>query len=206
MKYNYYSKRIQSSKLLSKINGSFDIGINNTLKTLDKRAKNDRLYEEGYKWFEDGKDLEDATEVIDYFGQKIVKKEQRNFKHGFFEGIKKYGNICGINKMGRNELPEKYANNEIFIGGYNDAISTVGYNFGRKGYTRDSLPQKLVGDEIFIKKYEEGIKRYGYEFGYKGVTANMLPPELVNEVAFLEGYRDGIEKRASVAEKKAKRR
>ena len=91
--------------------------INNS-RAISKSLLNNKLFNEGQGWFLAGKKLEDATDIVEYCGTLVAKKNQNNFKHGFFAGAYDYGYKAGYKGTNIESIPEYISNIEKFSGGY----------------------------------------------------------------------------------------
>ena len=69
------------------------------------------FYKEGLIWFNSGKSLEDATEVVDFLGEQKELKDILYFQRGYQEGLIQKGMEDGYNERNLFEIEHKYIEN-----------------------------------------------------------------------------------------------
>ena len=87
-KYNRLDAPLRTAKEFNNISFNRELGDERTLKTMNKVRENNRLYNEGKKLALAGGDINTAIELVEENGKMISKKDHRNFKAGYMEGLR----------------------------------------------------------------------------------------------------------------------
>jgi len=100
----------------------FDDATKRNLIFANKSRVASQLYKEGIEWFKSGKDLEEATKLVDFFEEQKQLKDIVYFQRGFQEGLMQLGFEFGYNKRDLRYIFGKNADNKYFLIGYKKGI------------------------------------------------------------------------------------
>lgn len=131
-KYDKIKRQVALGQGISISLAHSDITLNNSLAVLNKLKISTEFYKKGIDWFNQGKNLDDATEIFNFNGVDMALKDIINFRRGFEAAI----NICGYNYGFRgvdiDEINNDYKQHKFFLMGYSRGIAEAKKNMQKK--------------------------------------------------------------------------